>query len=292
MVVDHRVGVAVVAAALVAVAACSSDEPTTAPTSELTSSFSSYVAIGDSFVAGPGIDPVDPDSRRCQRSLNNYPTLVAEELRIPSLKDVSCSGATSLDIYEARTGPTAAQPLAQTEAISPSTDLVTVSIGGNDEGVFGRIISSCTVGSVAPDACSPFVDTQLDRILKRTTSNIAVSLEKIREKAPNARIVLVGYLRLIPEKGGCTTPGLDAAYAGPAAAAQDALTAALEAAAKRASVEYISISDLSTGHESCAGDDAWVNGLKTAPGDGAFLHPNAAGMRAVAGAIAKHLRQQ
>jgi hypothetical protein len=49
------------------------------------------------------------------------------------------------------------------------------------------------------------------------------------------------------------------------------------------------VQDVSAAHDACH-DGAWVNGLTGTPGDGAFLHPRAAGMRAVATALAEHLR--
>ena len=98
---------------------------------------------------------------------------------------------------------------AQIDALSADTDLVTISIGGNDEGAYTKIVLACLGGAYASDsACASLADTQFKAILERTTDRIATTLEHIRNKAPQARIVMVGYLRLFPDAGGCAFAGL------------------------------------------------------------------------------------
>lgn len=276
-----------VAAALLATAGCSSDG--TPPTS---SRFDSYVALGDSYVAGPGIDPIDRASGGCQRSKANWPALLAKSLHVGTFHDVSCGGATTEDIVKARSVATALQPHAQIDAVTTETDLVTLGIGGNDENLFGAVIYCAFDATARSPLCTQLADDNLEGILERTTTRITAALERIRAKAPAARIILVGYLRVLPEPGGCDVPGLSSAQASPAVADQDAIDMALADAAKRADVEYISMSKASVGHESCTGSKAWVNGLAPKTGDGAFLHPTAAGMRAVAKIVSKHLTNQ
>ncbi|GAA3530021.1 SGNH/GDSL hydrolase family protein [Aeromicrobium panaciterrae] len=284
MVLARRAGVVLLAAGLLAGCGTTKDDfpKVTKPT------YSSYVAMGDSFTSGPGITPQDPMSVGCQRSTRNYPSLLAKALDVTVVRDVSCSGATSADIVTSR--PTTDAPGPQLDAVTSHTDLVTVGIGGNDEGVFGKVIFACATGTrVAQAQCSPTVKSFLTTALARTTARVATSLEAIRAKAPQARIVLVGYLRVLPEPGGCVVTGLTTARSGPAILAQDMLDTALADAAKRAKVDYVSMATSSSGHESCYGNAAWVNGFRTSPGDGAFLHPNEAGMAAVAESLARHL---
>lgn len=280
------VGLALAAAALLVIAACSSDEPTTEPTSR----FDSYVAMGDSSVAGPGISPVNPLGALCARSTNNWPALLATKLKAGDVKDVSCSGATSADILNPKVASDGSQLAAQIDALSADTDLVTISIGGNDEGTYTKMVLACLGGVYASDsACSSFANTHLKPILERTTDRVATTLERIHNKAPQARIVMVGYLRLFPDVGGCAIPGLTDTRIEPAAAAWEALDEAMRTAAERSDAEYVSMATSSDGHVSCDGDQAWVTGLKDVPGDGALLHPNSAGMRAVAKVVADHL---
>lgn len=248
--------------------------------------------MGDSSVAGPGISPTGPQGELCARSANNWPALLAKDLGTRDLKDVSCSGAPSADMLYPKVAANGTEIAAQIDALSPETDLVTISIGGNDEGAYSKILYSCLGGAAASDSeCASLADTKLKAILARTTDRIATTLDYIRSKAPQARIVMVGYLRLFPEAGGCSIPGLSDARIRPAAAAWAALDQAMQAGAKHADVEYVSMESASNGHVSCDGDQAWVTGLKAVPDDGALLHPNSAGMRAVAKAVADHLER-
>ncbi len=65
------------------------------------------------------------------------------------------------------------------------------------------------------------------------------------------------------------------------------LNNALRDAARAADVKFVDLRQVSEGHDVCAGSDAWVNGTTKVPGDGAILHPNQAGMRAVADLVLK-----
>ncbi|HVW32598.1 MAG TPA: SGNH/GDSL hydrolase family protein, partial [Acidimicrobiia bacterium] len=52
-----------------------------------------YVALGDSYTAGPGVPNQVPEAGGCRRSDHNYPHLVAAALHLTDFHDVSCSGA-------------------------------------------------------------------------------------------------------------------------------------------------------------------------------------------------------
>ncbi|MDH3039159.1 GDSL-type esterase/lipase family protein [Streptomyces sp. TRM75561] len=85
-----------------------------------------YVALGDSYVSAPGVpDEIDA---ACARSSGNYPHLLAGKIKA-QLTDVSCAGATTADLA----APQGTAP-AQFTALNRKTDLVTVTIGGNDIG--------------------------------------------------------------------------------------------------------------------------------------------------------------
>ncbi len=248
--------------------------------------------MGDSSVAGPGISPTSPLGELCFRSANNWPTLLAKELGTKDLKDVSCSGSPSADMLYPKVASNGTPIAAQIDALSADTQLVTISIGGNDESTFTKMLVACLGGASASDSeCASLADTKLKPILARTTDRIATTLEHIHYKAPQARIVMVGYLRLFPDAGGCAIPGLTDTRIESAAAVWEALDEAMRAGAERSDVEYVSMATASDGHVSCDGDQAWVTGLKNVPGDGALLHPNSAGMRAVAKAVADHLKR-
>src|SRR5260370_6115896 len=62
-----------------------------------------YVALGDSYASGPVI-PNQVDAV-CLRSDHNYPSLVAAALHVSMFRDVSCTGADTVDITQS-THPT------------------------------------------------------------------------------------------------------------------------------------------------------------------------------------------
>ena len=91
---------------------------------------SSYVALGDSYTAGPGVPDRTGTPAGCDRSDRNYPSLVARELGIGSadFRDMSCSGATIADLSAAQSTDDGDNP-AQLSALSGTTRLVTLGIG-------------------------------------------------------------------------------------------------------------------------------------------------------------------
>lgn len=285
----RRLVLMLVLTGLMTTAACADNKPT--PKVEKPhGAFRSYVAIGDSSAAGPGIHPVDRGSGACSRAKKNYPALLAKELKIPSVTDVSCSGAQTKDITTAR--PIVSEvPGGMLDAVTADTELITVSIGGNDGGASSGIVVSCLFAAYDAEKCAKFLDTDLEKILKRTVKRLTSALESIKTKAPDARVILIGYLPVMPPADGCVMPDLDPARIAPTRAGFMAINQTFKKAAKRADVEFIDLVERGDKHLSCDGDKAWVTGMEGVLGDGALLHPNSAGMRAVAKILAAHLRK-
>jgi len=161
---------------------------------------SRYVAMGSSFAAGPGIGPRVPGSPRAAgRSSANYAHPVARRLGL-DLDDVTFSGATTQDIL---TG-TAAGRAAQIGAVTGSTKLVSLTGGGNDVGWAPRILLSSLP---RPIRAIPSVRRQLDsfadpdatelrfRALRENLRQIAA---QVRRRAPDATLVFVDYLTVLP----------------------------------------------------------------------------------------------
>lgn len=238
----------------------------------------SYVALGDSFVAGPGIADVRNGSGFCFQSDHNWPSLLARSLDVGSFTDVSCIGAATRDILAERAIP-GAVVRAQLAAVKKHTDLVTVGIGGNDGDLFTSLLSACTQQA---DVCGSFADDTAPAILKTTVPDVVDVLDRIRDEAPDATILLVGYLRVLPDSGTCSAIGIPADDVGRGSDAEQELDRALAEAARRAGVDFVSMRKASRGHDVCAGADAWVNGATADGHDGVAFHPRLAGMRAVA----------
>jgi lysophospholipase L1-like esterase len=247
-----------------------------------------YVALGDSYTAGPLIPLQRIDPLGCFRSTSNYPAQLALRLLTRSFTDVSCSGADTGDM-------TAAQSVLlgsnrpQLDALRPDTDLVTLGIGGNDYGVFGTLVGTCPGLRASDPTGNPcqrqFTVDGVDTIkaqLTRTRANITAVLAAIHQRSPHAKVLAVGYPRIAPPSGTCPNvlPFADGDYAW-LSSVEEALNAAVAGAAADGDASYVDTFTPSVGHDACAGAAAWINGkdiqLTAAP-----YHPNFAGETALA----------
>ena len=246
-----------------------------------------YVALGDSYTAGPLVPTTDL-ADGCLRSDHNYPSLLAARLDL-DLEDVSCSGATTRDLVRRQPTFRDTSVPPQQRAVDRRTDLVTVGIGGNDLGLFSTLVQSCLGLRDLDPSGSPCADSDVGQGMLRGLGtigdNVEQSLIRIRERAPQARVVLVGYLRIVPSTGSCSGR---LPFAGGDVTFGDrvirGLAGELEEAARAADVDYVDMYAASRGHDVCSAQP-WVNGRESTPGVAAAFHPLLSGMRAVAGEL-------
>ncbi|MEO6605021.1 MAG: SGNH/GDSL hydrolase family protein [Aeromicrobium sp.] len=264
---------------LTALASC------TEGSSEATKNPSSYVALGDSYVSGPLIPASDPSAPECLRSLDNYPHLVAAALDGSRFVDVSCAGATTEDVRRAIKGRSA-----QLDAVGPKTQLVTVGIGANDAGLAKAWFNYCLLDSRSDATCEAFASKYSAILLSQTRERVVAALKEIKGRAPDAKILLVGYLRITPESGPCEVLPISEANREASARYERNVSVMLRTASKDTDVDFVDAWAISKGHDACAGKKAWVNGLTN--GDGAYLHPNSLGMEAVAREVLRVLRDE
>lgn len=258
-----------------------------------------YVALGDSFTAGPLVPNLVGEPIGCARSDHNYPSLVAAATGVTAFRDASCSGAKTDDM-------TAPQPVAlgihapQFDALHPDAMLVTVGIGGNDIMLVEATLRCLQLGLLAPTGRScrrQFAyagggDVLVDRIAA-TAPKIAATLQGIHARSPRARVLIVGYPDVGPRNGASCYPlvplsGDDLAYLDELLRRTNAMLAE-QAAANDA--EYVDTYDDSIGHDICTGPRTrWFEGLvPTAP---AFpVHPNARGEAGMARSVLRVLAQ-
>lgn len=163
-----------------------------------------YVALGDSFTAGPLI-PLQIQPFGCLKSNNNYAHLTARRLGLP-LKDPSCSGAETEDMTNPQ-GVTPGPNPPQLDSLGKKTRIVTLQIGGNDIG-FSEIAENCMSDSPEGTPCQDrYVVNGRDEIserIKATAPLVAAVIQRIRARAPKARVLVVNYAAILPHQGdGC-----------------------------------------------------------------------------------------
>lgn len=271
----------------------SSESPSAAPEESSSGSgeYPRYVAIGDSYTSAPLVPETDPEDG-CLRSSGNYPSLVAAALEGTELEDVSCAGAdTTALIGVQRTFDGLSRP-PQLQAVTEDTSLVTVSIGGNDFGLFSTFVGGCAqVASTDPDGspCTDVASEDGPEVLAKIEERISSVVQGVRGRAPEARILVVGYPQIVPQ-GDRSCPALPIADGDLAFARtmNRGLAEALEEGARKGGAEYVDAYALTEGHDVCA-DDPWIAGKETVEGQALAFHPFAAHQEAVAQEILRLL---
>lgn len=273
-----------------------------------------YVALGSSYGAGAGIDPIV--DQVCQRSGHNYAHQVADALDL-SLVDVTCSGATTADIVDSPQTIFGTTVPPQIGAVTAETDLVTISIGGNDLGYVGGMIShSCGLGlaggvpiatQLADMACSALPGgggepTPAD--FERVTQSLTAVVSAVQQRAPHAKVVLVHYIPVFDSIATtCDRAPLAPADAAASRRTFDGLLASTREAATQTGAATLSVPDAES-HTVCSADP-WVSGFGNplatgSSGDGPAsilgtignsYHPNEAGTNAVAAQLAQMIGQ-
>ncbi|NUR88778.1 MAG: SGNH/GDSL hydrolase family protein [Nonomuraea sp.] len=244
-----------------------------------------YVALGDSYTAGPGI-PSQTDAD-CGRSDRNYPTLTAAALPAATFTDVSCAGATTANM----TGPQGAAP-PQLDALRPDTGLVTLGIGGNDFNVSGVIARCVILGKLNPygSPCKASYTLggfdQLAGRIAATGDKIDAVLQEIKRRSPAADVLVVGYPVIMPDDGSNCYSTVPIAK-GDAPWLRDVekrLNAMLAARAAANGARYVDTYTGSIGHDLC--EPLGVRWMEPMEGvDSAGLHPNASGHQAMSAAL-------
>lgn len=250
-----------------------------------------YVNLGDSYSAGSGVLPLAKGSPlRCLQSERNFAHNLAAEHGL-ALTDVSCAGAETKDFSESQHPGIAPQ----LDALSEDTDLVTMTIGGNDDSTFSGAALTCgTAGLLSLGKGNPCErengDRFSDTIRNTIHGKLVAALEAVKAKAPNAHIAISGYPWVVPEAGGCF-PKLpiaegDIPYL---RGIQATLNDTVERAAKETGVTYVDQSAASHGKDSCQpAGERWVEPVLGAT-ELALLHPNTRGERGMGEEFAKVL---
>ncbi|QKT12047.1 SGNH/GDSL hydrolase family protein [Rhodococcus sp. W8901] len=247
-----------------------------------------YVNLGDSVSAGSGVAPIASGQLpQCWQSEQNFAHIVAAESGY-RLTDVSCGGAKTGDFYQ----PQYPGTRAQLDALSPSTELVTVMIGGNNNDTFAGAMATCIgAWAVSPGAFDPCKSRYgaglFEPITSQTYPALVKALEDVHARAPRAHVVVVGYPWLLPATGGCF-PQFPIAQ-GDVPYLRD-LQATLNDAIARAAAEtgtsFVDMARVSEGHDGCKPvGERWIEPLVYSA-QPVPVHPNADGERALAREVA------
>ncbi|MFB8026778.1 MULTISPECIES: hypothetical protein [unclassified Streptomyces] len=274
--------------------------------------------LGDSFTSGEGAGSYSPESNKdhgeagwnaCRRSANAWP----RKLVLPGTTDslgkiadtwgtsaelgfVACSGAMSKNVaYQPNYNNDPQNHLEgqfkevlQTESgvLSPDTTLVMLTLGGNDEGGFASAMQECGgLGDCSNDAdFLPGYKAVVDRMTER----VQAALEDVATRAPNARIVLMGYPELLSRSVKCggslyydmTEVKALAELVNYADDKQKAMVDTLRTGTAKLKVDYANPVSAFVGHSGCD-DPEWINKFVLGPnGDGDFHLGDAAAVPA------------
>jgi lysophospholipase L1-like esterase len=219
-----------------------------------------YAALGDSYASGVGAGSYDPASGACERSPQSAAALWAAGHPGTSFSFVACSGATISDVLNSQLG-----------ALSDATTQVTITIGGNDAG-FEPVLHTCLFDTDA--TCLTAIQQAEGYVTSILPGQLDQTYAAIRAKAPQARLVVLGYPRLFELTATCDQSGLDYYKRGLLNHAADILDQVIASRVAAAGSTFVDVRPVFSGHGVCS-DSPWINAI-TSPTTDSF-HPCATG---------------
>ncbi len=248
-----------------------------------------YVAMGDSYSAGTGTIP-DGEEPAGQRTDDAYGPEIAEA-RNYDLDHVAYGGATTENVLEGQ-----GDEPPQVDALSASTDVVTISIGGNDTG-FSDVAGECGNPLNSDDDCLERVDEAQAFIEDELPARLDEVYSEIDTRAPEAEVIVVGYPRLWDEDAGDdgnALPDFSDEEREQLNATGDLLAVTIGEQAEAYGFEYVDPRMTFEGH-GVGSDEEYLNGISAdwgrilggdPPVDDDSFHPNEAGYDALGELVA------
>lgn len=237
-----------------------------------------YVALGSSFASGPDITERSAGSPVfCGRSNDNYAHQLAR-LRGLALVDATCGGSTSVHVLE---GGQFLQP-AQLDALAPETELVTLTIGGNDIHYMGNLLAyGCDEKTTRflrlVGACKPKTDAEVEVLLQGLQGRMVEIGAQVRQRSPRARLIYVLYQTVLPQQGTCDGLGLEESDIARMRGIEARLAEVTRTAAQLHGAEVLDAAELTRGHDVCAVQPWMTDRHARVP-----LHTTLEGMTAIA----------
>jgi hypothetical protein len=282
-----------------------------------------YVALGDSFSAGEGVPTkagylsgTDVTDNHCHRSYGAYPSILSKTSGAPTKFQFSaCSGALIQDFFtpfatnhrDDKGSPVnSGEAHSQLSHLNGSTQLITLTVGGNNA-FFADVLDYCSKKGLLQASCQSVYEGSVDSAIHNMAIGTGSSEDDlpdlyaaIRRKAPNAKVLVLGYPHFFPAKRftHCGT-GVPSRMFAPSDMVWinyevDSLNSVVRQSATRAGFTYVDVSDAFKGHELCT-PQPWINYVKTQlySASGLVLsfsgsyHPNAKGQQAFAAKLTR-----
>ena len=204
-----------------------------------------YVALGDSYASGVGSGSYTSESGSCLRSTLAASQLWANAHAPASFKFVACSGAKTTDVNAN-----------QLSALSSTTTLVSITIGGNDVG-FSTVMEDCVLYST--DTCVSEVNAAENTARTQLPGWLDTTYNGVRSHAPNARVVVVDYPRFYHDLWYCI--GLSSTDRNKINEGADVLDGVISAAASRHGFSFADVRPaFANGHEICD-SNSWLHSV-------------------------------
>ncbi|MFD7341273.1 SGNH/GDSL hydrolase family protein [Streptomyces violascens] len=258
--------------------------------------FREYVALGDSWSADATVLGIDHTyaPAGCGQSSWNYPKQVAARLGVQTFRDATCGGATTAEMTAPQnvgSAPLIEQGVnpPQFDRLTPTTDLVTVGIGGNDAELGSAVLGCITpLPALLSAPCrtrfaGPDGEDLMSQRIAASKPRITRVLEGIHQRSPRATVLVVDYLAGIAADRGCypQVPILDQDLTWLGARLRD-LNSMLASAAAEGGARFVGTYRGSLGHDMCKpAGTRWVEGLlpmsSNPPGPAVPFHPNRLG---------------
>jgi lysophospholipase L1-like esterase len=220
-----------------------------------------YVALGDSYSSGVGAGDYVSSSGSCDRSSLAYPEQWADGNSPASSVSVACSGATTADVLSS-----------QVSALSSSTTLVSITIGGNDAG-FSSVMETCVLESTS--SCLNSVAASEAYVADELPARLDTTLQTIRTDAHRAKIVVLGYPDLYDLSKSSSCIGLSTADRTALNQGAGDLDSALATAAATEGDTFADVRSEFAGHEICD-SGSWLHSVDIFSISSSY-HPTAAG---------------
>jgi lysophospholipase L1-like esterase len=251
----HRLVLAAITAGAAALPALAVAAPAAAQNSV------NYVALGDSYSSGVGAGNYYSSSGSCDRSANAYSVLWANASDPSSYVSVACSGATTSTVISS-----------QLSALSVSTTLVSITIGGNDVG-FTSVMETCVVFSTS--TCVSAIGTAESEMTADLPGEMNNVLAAIAARAPNARVVVLDYPQLYDLAKSSSCIGLSTTDRTDLNQAADELDGQIQAAAGRNNDVFADVRSRFASHQICD-SSSWLHSVDWLD-LGVSYHPTASG---------------